>query len=140
MFHKRSFAISLFICTMLLFTSCCTYKASVLSPDSEWFPYEQKIDAAVDSEQTYAAYTDFYKKLIADDGTIGENEWKNYCAATNLLERKLNQKGRKYCGHTFFDIVIGDKGYDEDKEEREDSMEDFDFEDNFDYNEFDSSM
>lgn len=138
MSYARSLIFIIFICTIL--ASCSTYKAAVLPLDSEWAAYENQIDAAANCDQTYNAYTIFYKKLIADDGMIGDKKWKEYCTATTLLERKLNRKGRKYCGHTFFDIIIGDNGIDEDKDEPDDSRDDVDFEDCFDYDEFDSSL
>lgn len=122
----------------MLLTSCSVSKTAVLSPDNEWYRYEQLIDGSADCDQLHNAYTSFYKKLIADDGKIGESEWKQYLKTTIFLERKINRKGRRLCGYTFFAVIPAP--IESEYIDTENPYDDLDpFEDLFDYDEFDSN-
>ena len=130
-----------FLFTALFFISCKTGKEAVLPADCEWASYERQIDAANDCEELFTAYTSFYRKLIADDGQITADRWREYHRSTRFLEKKINRKGRRFCGFTFFETG-NDSGFSsEDRENDVNDLEDKDsFEDNFDYDEFDSTL
>ncbi len=129
--------VSCALCSLLL-TSCNISKTSILDRNNEWYEYEQIIDQANDCEQLHKAYTAFYNKLIADDGNIKDEEWKQYLKTTILLERKINRKGKQLCGYTFFDVIpVTIEPEDGEIDHFEDEFEPF--EDLFDYDEFDST-
>lgn len=137
MAHIRSFSSILFL--IILLSSCKVSQNSILNADSRFAKIEADIDAATSCDELQNAYVSFYKMLIADDGNVSEQEWKDYCAASTLIQKKLNRKGRKYCGDTFFD---SDFDLGEPMEENDDQNffdGDDPVEDLFDYDEFDSS-
>lgn len=107
-----------------------------------WSEYEKAIDASQNCEQLHSVYMAFCRRLIAIDGQIPEEHWKEYVKATNLLERKMNYKGRRLCGYTYFDNILESAPAMNENGDWDEPFDDFDFEmweDNFDYDEFDSS-
>lgn len=137
---KAPVHISILLLTITL-ASCQISQEACLPSSSPWAQYEKAIDASQNCEQIHSVYIAFCKRLIALDGQISPEYWKEYVKTTNFLERKMNRKSRRFCGCTYFDNIIeaapamGDG-------EGEEPLDDFDFEmweDNFDYDEFDSS-
>lgn len=126
--------------TSITLASCKIMQEAYLPTDNPWSRYEKAIDASQNCEQIHSAYIAFCKRIVALDGHISENEWKNHVKTTIFLERKMNRKSRQYCGCRYFDHL-----WDNSSMEEGDGIlpqDDFDYEqweDNFDYDEFDAT-
>lgn len=121
--------------------SCKISQEAYLRTDNPWSPYEKAIDASQNCEQLHSVYMAYCKRLVALDGHITASDWKEYNRTTNFLERKMNRKARKYCGCRYFDN-IWDVSFSPSNGDGVIPQDDFDYEiweDNFDYDEFDST-
>ena len=128
--------------TIITIASCQVKREACLPSDNPWSKYEKAIDASQNCEQLQSVYRAFCKRLIALDGQIDPKHWQEYVKSTNFLERKMNHKGKKLCGFTFFDNILDSAPEMNDNSDGAEPSDDFDFEmweDNFDYDEFDSN-